>query len=164
MVSINDPIPSFSLPSSSGKDISPENLKGTSYILYFYPKDSTPGCTIEANNFTNSYDEFKKCNTLIFGISKDSIKSHLNFINKQKIAFELISDIECSLCKKLDVWKEKSMFGKNYMGIERSTFLIDSSGIIRKIWRNVKISGHVDQVLLEAKNLFQLNKNESCKN
>lgn len=161
MVSINDPAPSFSLPSTSGKDISPKDLKGTNYILYFYPKDSTPGCTIEANNFTNNYDDFKKYNTLIFGISKDSIKSHLNFIDKQKITFELIADVECNLCKKFDIWKEKSMFGKNYMGIERSTFLIDSNGIIRKIWRNVKISGHVDQVLSEAKILFQLNKNES---
>ena len=160
MVSINDPAPSFSLPSSSGKDITSKDLKGKNYILYFYPKDSTPGCTIEANNFTNNHDNFKKYNTLIFGISKDSIKSHVNFINKQNITFELISDIEGDLCQKFDAWKEKSMFGKKYMGIERSTFLIDANSVIRKIWRNVKVSGHVDQVLLEAKNLFQLNQNE----
>ena len=96
----------------------------------------------------------------MLGVSKDSIKSHNNFISTQGIAFDLISDFEVKLCEKFGVWKEKSMFGKKYMGIERSTFLIDSKGIIKKIWRKVKISGHVDQVLLEAKKIFQLNGNE----
>ena len=160
MLSVNDSLPSFSLPSTNEGKISSDDLLGKNVVIYFYPKDSTPGCTIEANDFSNKIDQFKDVNTIVLGVSKDSIKSHLNFITKQCIAFDLISDTEAELCEKFGVWKEKSMFGKKYMGIERSTFLIDTKGIIKKIWHKVKISGHVDQVLLEAKNLFQLNRNE----
>lgn len=160
MLSVNNSLPSFSLPSTSKEQISSDDLLGKNIVIYFYPKDSTPGCTIEANDFSNKIDQFQNVNTIVLGVSKDSIKSHLNFITKQSIVFDLISDSEAELCEKFGVWKEKSMFGKKYMGIERSTFLIDTKGIVKKIWHKVKISGHVDQVLLEAKNLFQLNRNE----
>ncbi|MFK7760940.1 MAG: thioredoxin-dependent thiol peroxidase [Candidatus Midichloriaceae bacterium] len=160
MLSVNDSLPSFSLPSTSKEKISSDDLLGKNIVIYFYPKDSTPGCTIEANDFSNKIDQFQNVNTIVLGVSKDSIKSHLNFITKQRIVFDLISDSEAELCEKFGVWKEKSMFGKKYMGIERSTFLIDTKGVVKKIWHKVKISGHVDQVLLEAKNLFQLNRNE----
>ncbi len=160
MLSVNDSMPSFSLPSTGEEKISSKSLLGKNVVMYFYPKDSTPGCTVEANDFSNKIDQFQNVNTTVLGVSKDSIKSHLNFITKQNLAFDLISDSEAELCEKFGVWKEKSMFGKKYMGIERSTFLIDAKGMVKKIWRKVKISGHVDQVLLEAKNLFQLNRNE----
>jgi len=160
MLSVNDSMPSFSLPSTGEEKISSKSLLGKNVVMYFYPKDSTPGCTVEANDFSNKIDQFQNVNTTVLGVSKDSIKSHLNFITKQNLGFDLISDSEAELCEKFGVWKEKSMFGKKYMGIERSTFLIDAKGIVKKIWRKVKISGHVDQVLLEAKNLFQLNRNE----
>ena len=116
-------------------------------ILYFYPKDDTPGCTKEAKDFQNAMDDFVDLNTVIIGVSKDNEKSHDNFKRKHNILFELISDEGSELSKQYGTWVEKNMFGKAYMGIERSTFLIDKNGKIRKIWRNVKVSGHVDNVL-----------------
>ncbi len=161
MPSVNDSMPNFSLPSTNGKEVSSGDFLGRNLVIYFYPKDSTPGCTIEARDFSDKIEQFQKFNTIVLGVSKDSIESHNNFISTQCITFDLISDSEAELCEKFGVWKEKSMFGKKYMGIERSTFLIDSKGIIKKIWYKVKIGGHVDQVLLEAKKLFQLSGNES---
>ncbi|CEI85353.1 peroxiredoxin [Ehrlichia minasensis] len=116
-------------------------------ILYFYPKDDTPGCTKEARDFQNAMDDFVDLNTVIIGVSKDNEKSHDNFKRKHNILFELISDEGSELSKQYGTWVEKNMFGKSYMGIERSTFLIDKNGKIRKIWRNVKVNGHVDNVL-----------------
>ncbi|MDB1135596.1 peroxiredoxin [Candidatus Anaplasma sp. TIGMIC] len=122
-------------------------------VLYFYPKDDTPGCTKEAENFRDMYPEFVGLNTAIVGVSKDSISSHENFKKKYDLPFELIADTEATLAKAYGVWVEKSMFGKSYMGIERSTFLVDSSGSIRKIWRNVKVHGHADEVFRAVKDL-----------
>ena len=129
------------------------NLKGKKVILYFYPKDNTPGCTTEGQNFRDLYKEFKKQNTLIYGVSRDSIKSHENFKQKQSFPFDLISDEDEKICKKYDVIKEKSMYGRKYMGIERSTFLIDQEGKLVCEWRKVKVTGHVEEVLKAVKDL-----------
>ena len=128
-------------------------LKGKKVILYFYPKDNTPGCTTEGQNFRDLYKKFVKENTLIFGLSRESIKSHLNFKSKQSFPFELISDSEEKICKQYNVIKEKSMYGRKYMGIERSTFLINEQGKLVKEWRRVKIPGHVEEVLEAVKSL-----------
>lgn len=154
MISVNDSLPNFSLSSTSKKAISQEDILGKNVVIYFYPKDLTPGCVIEANHFSKKVSLFREIDVTIFGVSRDSVKSHLKFINGQDLAFDLISDPEAELCRKFGVWKEKSMFGKKYMGIERSTFLINSKGTVKKIWRNVIINGHVDKVFKEAQNLF----------
>ena len=138
--------PAFTLSSDEG-EISLSDLKGQNVVLYFYPKDDTPGCTIEAQDFTKKVKEFEKKNCVILGISKDSVKSHCNFIEKYKLGFNLLADVDGEVCKKYDVIKEKSMFGKKYMGIDRTTFLIDSFGKISQIWNNVKVNGHVEEVL-----------------
>ena len=128
-------------------------LKGKKVILYFYPKDSTLGCTTEGQNFRDLYKEFKKENTVIFGLSRESLKSHENFKSKQSFPFELISDPDEKICNKYDVIKEKSMYGRKYMGIERSTFLIDEKGKLVKEWRKVKVNGHAQEVLEAVKSL-----------
>ena len=129
------------------------NLKGKKVILYFYPKDHTPGCTTEGQNFRDLYKEFKKQNTLIYGVSRESIKSHENFKQKQSFPFDLISDEDEKICKKYDVIKEKSMYGRKYMGIERSTFLIDQEGKLVCEWRKVKVTGHAEEVLKAVRDL-----------
>ena len=128
------------------------NLKGKRVVLYFYPKDSTPGCTTEGQDFSSLHKKFKKENTLIFGLSRESIKSHDNFKEKQGFVFELISDPEEIICNQFDVIKEKSMYGRKYMGIERSTFIIDEKGRLIKEWRKVKVTGHAQEVLDFIKN------------
>lgn len=127
--------------------ISLADLKGHNVVIYFYPKDNTPGCTTEGQNFRDLYNDFKKANTLIFGVSRESIKSHENFKAKQDFPFELISDPDEQLCKLFDVIKLKKLYGKEYLGIDRSTFLIDKEGILRQEWRKVKVEGHVEEVL-----------------
>lgn len=122
-------------------------LRGQNVVLYFYPKDNTPGCTIEAQDFDHYLPEFKKLKTIILGVSKDSKDSHCKFIQKYNLGFNLIVDEDKTLCNLYEVIKEKSMFGKKYQGIERSTFLIDDKGNIAKIWRNVKVKGHVEEVI-----------------
>jgi len=129
------------------------NLKGKKVILYFYPKDHTPGCTTEGQNFRDLYKEFKKQNTLIYGVSRESIKSHENFKQKQSFPFDLISDEDEKICKQYDVIKEKSMYGRKYMGIERSTFLIDQEGKLVCEWRKVKVTGHAEEVLKAVRDL-----------
>ena len=129
------------------------NLKGKKVILYFYPKDNTPGCTTEGQNFRDLYKEFKKQNTLIYGVSRESIKSHENFKQKQSFPFDLISDEDEKICKQYDVIKEKSMYGRKYMGIERSTFLIDQEGKLVCEWRKVKVTGHAEEVLKAVRDL-----------
>jgi len=146
-IELNQQIPDFSLPATNKQTVSLADLKGKQVVLYFYPKDSTPGCTIESKAFRDLYPKFQKQNTEIFGISRDSLTSHENFKAKHDFPFELISDSEETLCQLFDVIKEKSMFGKKYQGIERSTFLIDKQGILRKEWRKVKVKGHVKEVL-----------------
>ena len=138
--------PTFTLESDEG-EISLVDLTGQNVVLYFYPKDDTPGCTIEAQDFTKKIKEFEKLNCVILGISKDDVKSHCKFVEKYNLAFNLLSDVDGEVCNKYGVIKEKSMFGKKYFGIDRSTFLIDKYGNIAQIWRSVKVNGHVEEVL-----------------
>ena len=128
-------------------------LKGKYVVLYFYPKDNTPGCTTEGQNFKDLFKEFKKENAIILGLSRESIKSHENFKSKQSFPFELISDPDEKICRQYDVIKEKSMYGRKYMGIERSTFLIDEKGKLIEEWRKVKVTGHALEVLETLKSL-----------
>jgi peroxiredoxin Q/BCP len=152
-LSVGDKAPDFSLPSDGAKTISLKGLKGKSVVLYFYPKDDTPGCTIEAKDFRDHLKEFESAGAVILGASKDSVKSHEKFKEKFCLPFPLLSDEEGRLCADYGVWVEKSMYGKTYMGIERATFLIDKTGVIRNIWRKVKVDGHVKEVLEAAKAL-----------
>tara|TARA_X000000368_G_scaffold408846_1_gene389995 strand:+ start:474 stop:947 length:474 start_codon:yes stop_codon:yes gene_type:complete len=150
---INNKAPIFKGECTGDKTISLSDLKGKNVVLYFYPKDSTPGCTTEGQDFRDLKAQFTKSNTIIFGLSRESIKSHENFKKKEKFNFDLISDPDETICKQYDVIKEKSMYGKKYMGIERSTFLIDSSGKLVQEWRKVKVIGHAKEVLEAAKKL-----------
>ena len=135
----------FTLPADSGEDfVAAEHLP---LVVYFYPKDSTPGCTTEAQGFRDNIDAFKAAGYAVVGISRDSVKSHQNFVCKQELNFPLLSDKEETVCRQFDVIKEKNMYGKKVMGIERSTFVIDANGELLKEWRKVKVAGHVDEVL-----------------
>jgi thioredoxin-dependent peroxiredoxin len=129
------------------------DFAGHNVVIYFYPKDSTPGCTVEGKDFSALHSEFLAADTQVVGVSRDSLKSHLNFIEKQGLTITLISDADESLCKAFDVIKEKNMYGKKVLGIERSTFLIDAKGVLRKQWRGVKVPGHAQEVLAAAKAL-----------
>ena len=146
-VKIGKIIADFTAPATGGQSISLPAFRGKRLVLYFYPKDSTPGCTIEGRDFRDHMKKFKALNTVIFGVSRDSLKSHENFREKECFPFELLSDTDEKLCKMFDVIKEKNMYGKKVMGIERSTFLIDENGILRNEWRKVKVEGHVAEVL-----------------
>jgi peroxiredoxin Q/BCP len=148
---IGDKAPDFSLPAQDGKTVTLANFKGKNVVIYFYPKDDTPGCTMESKDFRDHMDAFTAANTVILGVSKDSVKSHIKFKEKYCLPFPLLSDEDGNMCEDYDVWKEKSMYGKTYMGIERSTFLIDSAGKIRGAWRKVKVEGHVQEILAAAK-------------
>ena len=152
-VTIDKKVPSFTAQGTTELTVSSEELAGKNVVIYFYPKDSTPGCTTEGQNFRDSISEFEAANTVIFGVSRDSLRAHENFKAKQSFPFELISDPEEELCKLFDVIKLKKNYGREYMGIERSTFLIDAEGILRKEWRGVKVKGHVEEVLEAAKTL-----------
>lgn len=148
-----DKAPDFTLPTDSGGTVSLSELKGKNVVLYFYPKDDTPGCTVEAKDFRDNIEAFKKADTVVLGISKDSVKSHDKFKEKHCLPFGLISDETGSMCEDYGVWVEKSMYGKKYMGIERTTFLIDKQGKIAKVWPKVKVEGHVAEVLQESQKL-----------
>ena len=152
-VSIGKKVKNFKLPATGDKDISLADLKGKKVVLYFYPKDSTPGCTREGQDFRDNIRKFSSRKTVILGVSRDSLKSHENFKEKQSFNFDLLSDSEEKLCKQFDVIKEKNMYGKKVMGIERSTFLIDEKGVLRNEWRKVKVDGHVEEVLEAVKAL-----------
>ena len=145
--------PAFKGDSTSGLTLSNKDFDGKNLVIYFYPKDSTPGCTTEGQDFRDNYKNFKKLNTEILGVSRDSVKSHENFKLKQSFPFELLSDPDEKMCKSFDVMKMKSMYGREYMGVDRSTFLINKEGKVVKEWRSVKVKGHVDEVLEETKNL-----------
>lgn len=147
MLKIGDKAPDFTLLSDSGKKFSLKSLKGHKIILYFYPKDDTSGCTKEACDFRDSIKTFENKETVILGISKDSIESHKNFKSKFNLPFFLLSDEEGQMVNDYGVWKEKNMYGKKYMGIERTTFLIDERGKIKEIWNNVKVPGHVQNII-----------------
>ena len=139
--------PNFKIPSSNNKEFELKKNKNKFLIIYFYPRDNTPGCTNEAKDFSKLYKEFKKLNCEIFGISKDSIESHQKFISKFKIPFQLLSDDKIIALKKYGAWGEKSMYGKKFMGIKRTTVLINPKGKIIKIWNNVKVKDHAKEVL-----------------
>ena len=150
---IGSKIKNFSLPATGEQNINLDDLKGKNVVLYFYPKDSTPGCTTEGQDFRDRIDAFTKANTVILGVSRDSMKRHENFKAKQSFPFELLSDEDESLCKQFDVIKLKKLYGKEYLGIDRSTFLIDAEGKLVREWRSVKVKGHVEEVLASAQNL-----------
>jgi|TARA_B100001105_G_scaffold51059_1_gene38510 peroxiredoxin Q/BCP len=143
---IGDKIPKFSLNLSNDTIINSKNLIGNTYVIYFYPKDNTPGCTNEAKDFSSLFKDFKNLNVEIIGISKDSIKTHQNFIEKHKLKIKLGSDQEGKVIEKFGVWVEKKMYGRIYMGVERSSFLISDKGKIENIWRKVKVKGHAKEV------------------
>jgi len=144
---LNHPVPDFQLPATCGKTFRLSDYLGKNLVLYFYPKDSTPGCTTQGMQFRDAYAEFQKLNTEIFGISRDSLKSHENFKAKFTFPFELLSDSEEAACTQFGVMKMKNMYGKQVRGIERSTFIIDKNGTLVKEWRGVKVDGHAAEVL-----------------
>ena len=148
----NKKAPVFKLSGTKNTKFDLKEWKGK-LVIYFYPKDSTPGCTTEGQDFRDNYKLFKNLNTEIIGVSRDSIKSHENFKDKQSFPFELLSDPDEKMCKAFDVIKMKSMYGKEYLGIDRSTFLISSNGKVVKEWRSVKVKGHVNEVLSEVEKL-----------
>ena len=152
-VTLDQPVADFSAAATSGQQVSLSALKGQQVVIYFYPKDSTPGCTTEGQGFRDQYPAFQAANTLVFGVSRDGLKSHENFKCKQAFPFELISDKDEALCQLFDVIKLKKLYGKEYLGIDRSTFLIDANGVLRQEWRGVKVPGHVDEVLAAAQAL-----------
>ena len=146
-------VPDFTLPATGDREIALSDNLGKNVVVYFYPKDSTPGCTTEGQDFRDRIHTFRRRNTVILGISRDSVKSHENFKAKQQFPFDLLSDADEKACKLFDVIKEKNMYGRKVMGIERSTFLIDDKGVLRREWRKVKVKGHVDEVLDAIKEL-----------
>ena len=152
-IEVGKKVPNFELPATGDHAVSLEGLKGKNVVVYFYPRDNTPGCTQQGQNFRDHYAAFEESNTMILGISRDSIKSHENFKTKQMFPFELLSDQDETVCELFDVIKMKNMYGKQVKGIERSTFLIDSEGILRQEWRKVKVPGHVEAVLDAVKTL-----------
>ena len=152
-VSLDQPVADFSAAATSGQQVSLSALKGQQVVIYFYPKDSTPGCTTEGQDFRDQHAAFQAANTVVFGVSRDGMKSHENFKCKQAFPFELISDKDETLCQLFDVIKLKKLYGKEYLGIDRSTFLIDAQGVLRREWRGVKVPGHVDEVLAAAQAL-----------
>ncbi len=146
-------VPNFSLISDMGENVDIKSLLGKNIVIYFYPKDDTPGCTLEAKDFSCVLDQFEKLNTVVIGISKDSVTKHQKFKQKYDLKHILLSDEEGKVCEMFGCWVEKSMYGKKYMGIARRTFLIDKNGNISKIWPDVKVTGHVDEVLLKIKGM-----------
>ena len=152
-VEIGKKVPDFELPATGDKSVRLSKLKGKQVVLYFYPKDSTPGCTREGQDFRDNLAKFKRRDTLIFGVSRDSVASHEKFKAKQGFNFDLLSDSEEQVCTLFDVIKLKNMYGKQVRGIERSTFLIDADGKLQREWRRVKVDGHVDEVLEAVKAL-----------
>lgn len=152
-LNVGDRAPAFSMPTETGEILELASLKGKNVVLYFYPKDDTPGCTVEAKDFRDSIEAFKSANTAVIGVSKDSVSSHGKFSGKLCLPFSLASDETTTVCEDYGVWVEKNMYGKKYMGIERATFLIDGKGVIRQVWRKVKVEGHVTEVLGAAQAL-----------
>jgi len=150
---LNQAIQEFVCVTTADEAMTLASLKGKNIIIYFYPKDNTPGCTQEGQDFRDHYSEFQAANTEIFGVSRDSLRTHSNFKAKHNFPFELISDPEETLCKQFDVIKLKKLYGKEHMGIERSTFLIDTNGVLVKEWRKVKVKEHIAEVLAAVKEL-----------
>jgi len=150
---LNRVVKNFKAPATRNKIVELKDLRGQNVVLYFYPKDSTPGCTTEGRDFSALHAKFRRQNTQIFGVSRDSLASHEKFRDKQGFAFDLISDPDESLCRQFDVIHEKTLYGRKFMGVVRSTFLIDANGKLRSEWRNVKVGGHAEAVLDAVKAL-----------
>ncbi|HYJ59646.1 MAG TPA: thioredoxin-dependent thiol peroxidase [Methyloceanibacter sp.] len=150
---VGDKAPDFTLPADGGGTVSLKALKGKPVVLYFYPKDDTSGCTAEACAFRDALPDFSKVKAQIVGISRDSVASHDKFKKKYGLTFPLASDEDGKVCQAYGVWAEKSMYGRKYMGIERTTFLIDGKGVVRGVWRKVKVPGHADEVIAAARAL-----------
>ena len=153
MLDTGDKAPNFNLPVNGGGNLALKDLKGKTVVMYFYPKDMTPGCTTEAQDFRDRIKAFEKAGAVVVGVSKDSVKRHDNFVEKQNLPFKLISDENGTLCEDFGVWVEKNMYGRKYMGIQRATFVIDGKGVIRHVWPKVKVKGHADEVLETVKSL-----------
>ena len=153
MLKVGDKVPGFKGFNQDNEMVESSQYKSSNLIIYFYPKDSTPGCTTEALEFTQAKKKFANLDTQILGISKDSVSSHRNFCDKQKLSIDLLSDPDTKVAKEFGVWQEKSMYGKKSMGIVRSTFLVDKKGVIKKIWSPVKVKGHVEEVLETTKEM-----------
>ena len=149
---LNRVVRNFKCAATSGKTIELKDLRGKKVVLYFYPKDATPGCTTEGQNFRDLHARFKRQNAVILGASRDSVASHEKFRTKQEFPFDLLSDPDEKLCKQFDVIREKTLYGRKFMGVERSTFLIDEDGKLRREWRKVKVKGHAEEVLDAVKN------------
>jgi peroxiredoxin Q/BCP len=152
-IKLDGKVPAFKAATTAGDEFSLADSKGKTLVLYFYPKDATSGCTVEAQEFRDLADKFKRAGAIVLGVSRDSIKSHEKFRIKESLPFHLLSDPEEKLCGLFDVIKEKSLYGRKYMGIERSTFLIDGSGVLRREWRKVKVAGHAQEVLEAVRSL-----------
>ena len=152
-ISVGSPVPEFESASTGGKTVKLSDLRGKNLVLYFYPKDHTPGCTREACDFRDHLAEFETLDTVILGVSRDSLKTHENFREKQCLPFDLLSDPDETLCKLFNVIKMKNMYGKQVLGIERSTFLIDRDGKLAGEWRKVKVTDHVDEVLEKVRQI-----------
>jgi peroxiredoxin Q/BCP len=148
-----DPVPDVKLVSAEGAEMSPADFRGQKLVLYFYPKDDTSGCTAEAQAFTALAPEFEKAGTWILGVSKDDSRSHARFTAKYGLKVPLASDPDGSVCEAFGTWTEKSMYGRKYMGIERATFLVDRDGVVKRVWRKVKVPGHAEEVLEAARDL-----------
>ena len=153
VIDTGEPAPAFTAPTDGGGSLSLESLRGKAVVLYFYPRDDTPGCTREAQEFTEALPAFAAAGAEIVGVSKDTAAKHDRFREKYGLPFTLVSDAESDICERYGVWVEKKNYGKTYMGIERSTFLIDADGTVAKVWRKVKVAGHVETVLEAVKDL-----------
>ena len=153
MLELGKKLPAFSLPMSDGASWKTSDAKGSKLVVYFYPKDMTPGCTLEGQDFRDLHPAFKRAKTLVLGISKDSCARHAKFREKERFPFELLSDEDEKVCRLFDVIREKSLYGRKFMGIERSTFLFDDTGRLAREWRKVRVKGHAAEVLEAAKSL-----------
>ena len=152
-VTVGKKVPAFAAPATGEKIISSKDLAGTAYVLYFYPRDNTPGCTTEGENFRDNHAKFKRRKVTVLGVSRDNLRSHERFRAKYDFPFDLLADEDEKLCTLFDVIKQKNMYGKKVRGIERSTFLVDADGKLRREWRKVKIEGHVEEVLEALRDL-----------
>ena len=152
-ITVGKPVPQFALPSTSGETWRLADAAGSKLVVYFYPRDMTSGCTLESQAFRDLYPAFRRAGVSVVGISRDSLASHRKFQEKERLPFALLADEEEKACKLFDVIKEKSLYGRKYLGIERSTFLIDGRGVLQREWRKVKVQGHAEEVLEAAKSL-----------
>ena len=153
MLSEGDPVPDVKLEGMEGQPISPADFRGQKLVIYFYPKDDTSGCTREAQDFTALAEDFEKSGTWILGVSKDDAKKHRKFTDKYELRVPLATDPDGSVCEAFGTWVQKSMYGRKYMGIERATFLIGTDGVVQRVWRNVMVPGHAEEVLQAARDL-----------